>query len=57
MINSAILPFKLDQTEFHQGAAAERPEQSPQASLTSAALKEGLCCWKSYCKTRSKLSP
>jgi hypothetical protein len=47
MINSAILPFKLDQTEFHQGAVAGHPEQSPQASLTSAALKEGLCCWKS----------
>jgi hypothetical protein len=43
MINSAISPFILDQTEFHQGAVAERPEQSSQAPLTSAALKEGLC--------------
>jgi hypothetical protein len=43
MINSAISPFILDQTEFHRGAVPERPEQSPQPPLTSAALKEGLC--------------
>ena len=48
MINTEISPFVLDQAEFHQGAVAERPEQSPQAPLTSAALKEGLCCWKFY---------